>query len=78
MGFNGQRSELTYVKPDVPQGFTFGPLLFLIYINNIVHELRASVRLFADDTLYIIIENPNTAGAIINGDLNRINIWGAD
>ena len=37
-------------------------VLFLIYINDIVTELRASVRLLADDTsLYIVVENPNTA-----------------
>ena len=77
--FNGQTSEWTYIKADVPQGSILGPLLFLIYINNIVHELRASVRLFADDTtLYIIVENINTAGAILNSHLNRIDIWGAD
>ena len=63
----------------MPQGSTLRPLLFLIYINDIVNELWASVRLFADDTsLYIAVENPNTAAATLNNDFNFINNWATD
>ena len=52
---------------------TLGPLLFHTYINDIVNEFHASVRLFADETsLYKIVENSNTAAIILNHDLNRI------
>ena len=54
----GASSFWTSVKAGVPQGSILGPLLFLLYINNIVENINSSFRLFADDTsLYIIVED---------------------
>ena len=46
----GGSSSWTSVNAGVPQGSIFLPLLFLLYINDIVEDINSSIRLFSDDT----------------------------
>ena len=46
---NGALSDITDVTSGVPQGSVLGPILFLLYINDINENIQSSIRLFADD-----------------------------
>jgi len=47
---NGSSSSWVYAMSGVPQGSVFGPLLFLLYVNDLPNWIRSSIKMFADDT----------------------------
>ena len=51
---NGQLSSWSKIETGVPQGSILGPLLFLIYINNLSDSSTANARLFADEVLLFL------------------------
>ena len=73
---NGQSSSWADVTAVVPQGSILGPLLFLIYINDLADGLSSIAKLFADDTsVFFVVHNSNTPAKELNNDLVKISNW---
>ena len=75
---NGANSEKSPVISGVPQGTVLGPLLFLVYINDLPVLVTCKIRLFADDALiYRVIDSINDA-ILLQEDLNQLIKWESD
>ena len=77
---NGQFSSWTEITAGVPQGSVLGPLLFLVFINDITTVVtNCNLRLFADDTCFFIeVDNRPQAAVLLNKDLQNIQKWSLD
>ena len=78
---NGKHSKSTLVRSGVPQGSVLGPLLFLLYVNDITNLHRSDqsrLSLYADDMLLYKPITSNTSYAEIQQDVNSIFQWSKD
>ena len=73
---NGFNSDYSPIEAGVPQGSVLGPLLFLVYINDLERNIKSNVNFFADDTmLFPLVKDPVTSANDLNHDLNMIYQW---
>ena len=73
---NGQNSARVNIEAVVPQSSILGPLLFLIYIDDLTDNLSTNVKLFADDTsLFFVVHDVATSSCDLNYDLKRVREW---
>ena len=73
---DGESSKPGPVHSGVPQGTVLGPMLFLLYINDITEDISSSIRLFADDCLvYKEITSPEDSKTL-QEDLDKLVHWG--
>ena len=72
---DGICSNVVEVTSGVPQGSVIGPLLFLIYINDLSREINSKVRIFADDTVIYREIATSEDRLVLRNDLDKIMAW---
>ena len=73
---NGVKSSWKPIRSGVPQGSVLGPLLFLIFINDLPDNLICNPKLFADDiSLNAVMCEQNVCTNTLNDDLKRLYEW---
>ena len=73
---NGQTSSWKNILAGVPQGSVLGPILFLIYINDLPDGIKSICKIFADDTsLFSKVKDKNCSTVELNNDLKIISNW---
>ena len=76
VSLEGFSSQTKILKCGVPEGSSLGPLLFLIYINDLASALEKSIHHFADDTnLLYGNKNPSVRSDVISSELKLVTNW---
>jgi hypothetical protein len=73
---NNSTSSWRDINAGVPQGSILGPLLFIVFINDILTDINLTKKLFVDDTsLYLIVDDPQETAQTLNDDLVKLHAW---
>ena len=71
------KSKMVDINSGVPQGSRLGPLLLIIYMNDIINDIESDILIFADDTsLFSTGTDPAQTAAQLTRDLAKISSWG--
>ena len=70
---DGVKSDVLDVEAGVPQGSRLGPLLFIIFMNDIINNIESDILIFADNTSLLATgTDPAQTAEILNRDLIKI------
>ena len=76
VNLSGYNSDSFVVKCGVPQSSVLGPLLFLVYVNDLPNASSLNIRMFADDTvLFCSHKNSQNVQAMVNNELHKVSKW---
>ena len=72
---HGECSKSVDVSSGVPEGTVLGPLMFLLFIDDIQDDLECNLRLFADDTLLFHKITHHDDTLALQRDLDKLGLW---
>ena len=72
---NGSNSTWSPVLSGVPQGTVLGPILFLMFINDLPHNIASGIKLFADDCVLYRPINSTDDHLALQRDLDQLETW---
>ena len=75
MVVEGSSSDSVPVVSGVPQGSVLGPMLFLLFINDLPDKIASNTRLFADDCIVYTQIKDNANCEALQADLNMLAEW---
>ena len=75
---NGEKSDIATVISGIPQGTVLGPLLFIIYINDLLDDIESIGFLFADDTKLLREITKKIDALSLQDDIMKLEKWSND